>query len=129
MSRRTEYNSYLESPAWKLLRGDARRRANGKCEMCNGTPDHVHHIKYPKQFKDDHIDNLLVVCESCHRKLHGIRTSKYRLTDFSTVDLGDGETWFGIGMSDKSNPKNNPGLLLKMEHLEKMFSSEMEKVT
>lgn len=67
------YQSYLNSPEWKTLRSLARDRAGNKCEMCEGPPDHVHHVKYPKVFKDDHLDNLVVVCERCHNKLHGIR--------------------------------------------------------
>lgn len=68
-----EYQRYLASPEWKALRAKARERAGNKCELCSGPPDHVHHVKYPKKYQDDHIDNLVVACEACHKKLHGIR--------------------------------------------------------
>lgn len=77
MSYKADYQKYLRSPQWKALRAKARERAGNKCEMCGGSPDHVHHVKYPKRHKDDHLDNLVVVCESCHQKLHGIRDEIY----------------------------------------------------
>jgi prophage antirepressor-like protein len=67
------YQDYLRSPEWKLLRGKARDRAKNRCEHCGGDPDHVHHVRYPKNLKDDTLENLIVVCESCHKKHHGIR--------------------------------------------------------
>lgn len=73
MDYKKEYGRYLASPEWKELRAKARERAGNKCEFCGGSPDHVHHVKYPKRYKDDHLDNLVVVCETCHSKLHGIK--------------------------------------------------------
>lgn len=77
MNYKKEYQRYLVSPEWLKLRAQARERSGNKCEFCGGTPDHVHHVKYPKKYKDDHIDNLVVACESCHSKLHGIRNDLY----------------------------------------------------
>lgn len=71
--KKEEYAKYLQSDEWKALRKQARERAGNTCEFCQGPPDHVHHVKYPKRFSEDHVDNLVVVCETCHEKLHGIR--------------------------------------------------------
>ncbi|MCK4654767.1 MAG: HNH endonuclease [Candidatus Cloacimonetes bacterium] len=69
------YKQYLSSDQWKNIREMAIKRADSKCELC-GAPFHdVHHIKYPARLKYDNISNLLVVCEKCHRKLHGIRNN------------------------------------------------------
>jgi prophage antirepressor-like protein len=69
-----KYAEYMKSPEWKRLRAEARERANGKCEFCGAGADAVHHVAYPKGgFHEDGLENLVVVCESCHMKSHGIR--------------------------------------------------------
>lgn len=77
MNYKKEYQRYMASPEWKELRAKARERAGNKCEFCSGPPDHVHHVKYPKRYQEDHMDNLVVACEACHEKLHGIRENIY----------------------------------------------------
>ena len=67
-----KYHSYLASEEWQELREDVLDRARNRCELCNRDAEHIHHIKYPKYFKDDNINNLLAVCNICHRKLHGV---------------------------------------------------------
>lgn len=67
------YSDYLNSEKWDSLKKLALERADYKCELCGATYKAVHHIKYPKNYQYDHIDNLLVVCGKCHAKLHGIR--------------------------------------------------------
>ena len=73
MSRKDEYQAYLRSDNWRKLSLLARLRAGNACELCGGSGDHVHHVKYPKRFSEDSLDNLLVVCEYHHSLLHGIR--------------------------------------------------------
>lgn len=73
MNRQQEYRDYLRSPAWKSLSLLARMRAGNFCEFCGAHGDHVHHVKYPKRFSEDHVDNLIVVCEYHHSMMHGIR--------------------------------------------------------
>ncbi len=68
-----QYKEYLKGKEWKILRRKAYLRANHKCEFCNKPAAHVHHIKYPKNLKDDKLENLVVVCEKCHSLNHGIR--------------------------------------------------------
>ena len=67
------YKDYLKSGAWAKLRAKALDRANGQCEFCGDVGMAVHHVRYPKAFKDDHVDNLVVVCKDCHELSHGIR--------------------------------------------------------
>lgn len=70
-----KYHDYLQSTQWKQLADSARKRANYQCEFCGGDPDHVHHVNYPKNknYDLDCLENLVVACESCHSKSHGIR--------------------------------------------------------
>ena len=71
--RKEKYDDYLGSRRWEKLRRMALERADYKCDFCGEPYKAVHHIAYPKRYRDDHIDNLLVVCGKCHAKLHGIR--------------------------------------------------------
>lgn len=73
MTGRERYAKYLQSQSWKSLARAARERANQRCEFCGGSPDHVHHVRYPRDLAEDEIGNLIVLCESCHSKSHGIR--------------------------------------------------------
>ncbi len=104
MTQKTFYKQYLSSRKWKLLRSKARERAGYKCEFCSGPPDHVHHVKYPKRLESDHIDNLVVACERCHSKLHGVREDK---------------TFFGLCMIDTCD-----GVLQKVDG-ERCFVAEV----
>ncbi|SDX57475.1 hypothetical protein SAMN05421644_1076 [Allochromatium warmingii] len=70
------YSDYLNSKKWEDLRRKALERSDYKCEFCSSPYKAVHHVRYPKKYKEDHLDNLLVVCDKCHAKLHGIRDEK-----------------------------------------------------
>ena len=67
------YTSYLQSDSWKQLRDTAIQRANSACELCGAPYKAVHHIKYPANYAHDALENLIVVCGTCHEKLHGGR--------------------------------------------------------
>lgn len=67
------YEEYIRSDEWKALARAARARAGFRCEFCGGEPEHVHHVRYPKEFRKDSLDNLIVVCSLCHNHSHGIR--------------------------------------------------------
>ena len=71
--RSEAWSEYMDSRKWEDLRRKALQRADYKCELCNAPYKAVHHIRYPKKYKDDHVDNLLAVCARCHARLHGIR--------------------------------------------------------
>ena len=71
--RKKDYDEYLGSRRWEDLRRMALERSDYKCDFCDEPYKAVHHISYPKRYRDDHVDNLLVVCGKCHAKLHGIR--------------------------------------------------------
>lgn len=69
--------------------------------MCGDSPDHVHHVRYPKNFKDDALENLIVLCASCHAKSHGRRGEEMTNAMVLNFDgrqviacVRDGETLF-----------------------------------
>ena len=72
------YDEYIKSDEWKKLREEARRRSNDMCEFCQEQGYAVHHVFYPKEFKNDHINNLVVVCKRCHALVHGIRKANFQ---------------------------------------------------
>jgi hypothetical protein len=78
------YSDYLNSEKWDSLKRLALERADYKCELCGATYKAIHHVKYPKKYQYDHIDNLLVVCGKCHAKLHGIRDIDNNLNNNGT---------------------------------------------
>lgn len=53
-------------------------RINSKCKICNGTIfiPHVHHIN--GNHSDNRMENLLVVCPSCHCKIHNRKSKEKR---------------------------------------------------
>jgi hypothetical protein len=66
---------------WKEARQAAFNRAKGKCEWCHKDLSEVkrfatHHIISAHKFKsedDAHgVDNLAVICQSCHAKYHNL---------------------------------------------------------
>lgn len=80
-----KYQDYLNGDKWKELSAQARQRANNACEFCGGSADYVHHVKYPenKDYSMDCLDNLVAVCEVCHKLSHGIRTEQVNNNDYS----------------------------------------------
>jgi hypothetical protein len=70
-----KYSEYLKSPSWKKLRKLAYQRSNHSCDFCGNEAVAVHHVKYPKKYNEDCLDNLIVVCKKCHELTHGLRES------------------------------------------------------
>ena len=64
--KKLDYYDYMQSLAWTELREKALRRAGYKCEKCGGEVKEVHHVKYPKDFSKDEIENLQALCKACH---------------------------------------------------------------
>lgn len=63
----------------------AKRLANGKCELCGqpapfkdakGKPYlETHHVVWLSQGGSDSVDNTVVLCPNCHRKMHIVNDS------------------------------------------------------
>lgn len=62
------------SPAMKRARSLAVERAEGLCEArwtgCSARGEHAHHIRRRSQGGEDVVENLLIVCQSCHGAIH-----------------------------------------------------------
>jgi len=57
--------------AWSLIRAQVLERDKCRCQLCGGlgwSKLHAHHICKRKHGGTDHMDNLITVCNKCHRK-------------------------------------------------------------
>lgn len=70
--RQQEYRQYLKTPHWKETRAEALRLGHYRCKDC-GTTTHlqVHHLTYARRGHERQSD-LVVLCNKCHKKRHGI---------------------------------------------------------
>ena len=67
-----DYKLYLQTEEWQRTRLDAIERAHGMCEKC-GSADNlqVHHKTYERR-GEELPEDLIVLCEQCHKKEHGL---------------------------------------------------------
>lgn len=64
------YENYLGSEDWRLKRNERMLIDKNKCTKCgSGKNLIVHHLSY-KNIGDEKMDDLITVCNSCHRKIH-----------------------------------------------------------
>ena len=67
------YAAYLNSSSWKQKRKIALKRACYRCQLCSQaqTRLEVHHNSYERLGREQ-IEDLCVLCTSCHKKHHNI---------------------------------------------------------
>lgn len=64
------YDRYLASPQWALVREKVLKRANRICEGCLERPaSEVHHLTYA-HVENELIFELVALCKPCHARLH-----------------------------------------------------------
>ena len=71
-----DYRSYIGSKEWELKANHAKLLADKACEHCNKSGYqikqlHAHHNNYDNLYQETKED-IDVLCDSCHRKVHGI---------------------------------------------------------
>ena len=93
------YREQLRDVRWQKLRLEALAAAGWKCRDCGGSDFlNVHHRRYvagraPWEYP---LDDLKVLCEGCHRKIHGlVSVPDGREADEGQHWCGDwtGENW------------------------------------
>ena len=73
-----EYKSYLKSKEWLAVRESLFLVRGKKCERCRSVDNiQVHHIHYVNIFREQ-LEDLMVVCKDCHRKIHGLNSSGHK---------------------------------------------------
>ena len=75
-SYKERYHEYLQSNDWKQLRQLKLFEAKGRCQLCNSPkkPLNVHHRTYDRVF-NELPEDLIVLCEQCHKKFHDIKVA------------------------------------------------------
>jgi 5-methylcytosine-specific restriction endonuclease McrA len=74
--RRERYQQYILSPQWAHKRFEVFRRDGYMCQMCHRMPAaQVHHKTY-KNFGNEPLEDLIAVCEQCHKDHHGIKDNR-----------------------------------------------------
>lgn len=67
-----QYQQYLDSQEWQMVRGKRLRTAHYKCEACGeARPLDVHHLTYAN-FGTEPNGDLMALCRSCHELTHGL---------------------------------------------------------
>lgn len=66
-----EYLSYLASDEWEDIRQAKLNKVGRACEMCKATSNlQVHHKDYDQGFGYETEQDLIVLCDRCHKKEH-----------------------------------------------------------
>lgn len=74
-SLKEKYEQYIQSEHWKNLRGEAIHIAGRKCEVCQSRSDlQGHHLQY-RNFTDCTADDVLILCDGCHKLWHAFFAS------------------------------------------------------
>lgn len=80
---------------------ELKKLYNGKCQICQGTFEkengdnycETHHVKALGKNGTDTIDNLVVLCPTCHRKLHYAKEKefdiKYKEEHYNLIEAKD----------------------------------------
>ena len=69
-------NRFYRSAAWQQARLIKITSSNGRCELCGGIGEEVHHSIHvtPANVNDSEItlnqENLVLLCKECHNKEH-----------------------------------------------------------
>ena len=69
------YDTYLQSEQWQIVRQKVWARAKGRCERCNKCSGRdVHHLRYRgilfRELEGDNLRWLQLVCPDCHDYYH-----------------------------------------------------------
>lgn len=91
MPTSAEYSHYINSDAWKAVRVRAFQERGVYCEACQTRLRlHVHHRTYAR-FKREEIEDLRILCETCHSLVHQAeRTSTLSLEQATDLILDRG---------------------------------------
>ncbi|EGT5422316.1 HNH endonuclease [Clostridioides difficile] len=95
-SEKRNNQEFYGSKKWRIAKDKARVRDKNLCRLCydNKTikkADLVHHIEEVKQCKDKIYDtnNLICLCERCHREVHLLYKSKASIIKEKLKDLAE----------------------------------------
>lgn len=67
-----KYGDFLRTPYWWVVSTNVKKRAGGRCMLCNsGKKVAAHHRSYDNHgYEHQHQNDLICLCEKCHSKFH-----------------------------------------------------------
>lgn len=70
--RSMPYYDFLNTPYWKAIADHTKYKAGYRCQLCNSNHKlATHHRNYRIHgFEHANMQELIVICESCHNKFH-----------------------------------------------------------
>jgi len=75
LSRKKNYERYMRSRDWALIKLQIFSRDHYKCRKCHATIAqrmlNVHHLTYERVFHEK-FDDLITLCSVCHREEHNL---------------------------------------------------------
>ena len=70
-ARQEAYGEYLKSPEWKAIRAERLEFDHYKCQLCSAKENlQVHHNNYPANWFDTKLNDLITLCDRCHKRHH-----------------------------------------------------------
>ena len=66
-----EYVEYLQSEEWKERRKELMEQADWTCSKCGAKATQLHHISYANIGDEMLDDDVVAVCNDCHKEIHG----------------------------------------------------------
>ena len=115
VKNREEYKAYLNSPHWQAIRKRLYKEYDYKCDRC-GSPKNiqVHHLTY-ENLGEEKDEDLTVLCQVCHKKLHD---------PFDSIDYLMFAEGYAYGELDSENEE----IKHRAEYLSKAISELIEAV-
>ena len=82
------YSEYLNSWEWRNKRIEILKLDGKKCTVCDATQKdatlQVHHISY-QNVGDENTDDLVTMCESCHKHVHSVDKARRAVIEFNAI--------------------------------------------
>jgi replicative DNA helicase len=102
-----QYDEYLKSDRWKVIRQQALERAGFRCQVCN-SPDgpEAHHRTY-ERLGAELPEDLTVLCNDCHALFHESKSTTEIITLFDSLK----EAYAAIDQRASRNPNEFDGVV------------------
>ena len=85
MSRHKEF---MRSAEWREVKRQRREMAGNCCEACGRRGRLAgHHLRYPSDPYACTVDDIQMLCEPCHNKLHADKSKEKRRRDHAGEEL------------------------------------------
>lgn len=66
-------DDYMETEVWKGISKQRLKMDGMRCTSCGSAENvQVHHIRYPVVWGEERMDDLITLCDSCHKELHAV---------------------------------------------------------